>query len=125
MQAWKGAADSRQFAQIVQLGSGPLPNTSAPLDTFILLEVQTLASLLAVVSSDMNSLARVLSGTLLLTSRLQTLGVYFLKGEVPAFWADLWEGPASPLKWLSAIAARCSSLARLHEAVCRSVCSHY
>jgi hypothetical protein len=82
-----------------------------------MLEVQTLASLLSVVSSDMSALSRVLSGTLLLTSRLQTIGVSFLKGEIPSFWADVWEGPANPLKWLSAVASRCSSLSRLHEAV--------
>jgi dynein heavy chain 2, cytosolic len=117
MQAWKGIADSRQLAHIVQLGSAPVPNTSAPLDTFIMLEVQTLATLLSVVSSDMSALSRVLSGTLLLTSRLQTIGVSFLKGEIPSFWADVWEGPANPLKWLSGVASRCSSLSRLHEAV--------
>jgi len=117
MHAWKVIADSRQLAHILQLGSAPVPNTSAPLDTFIMLEVQNLAFLLALVSSDMSALSRVLGGTMLLTSRLQTIGVSFLKGEVPTFWADLWEGPATPLKWLSAIAARCSSLARLHEAV--------
>jgi hypothetical protein len=115
--AWKVIADSRQLAHILQLGSAPVTNTSAPLDTFIMLEVQNLAFLLALVSSDMSALSRVLGGTLLLTSRLQTIGVSLLKGEVPTFWADLWEGPATPLKWLSAIAARCSSLARLHEAV--------
>jgi hypothetical protein len=101
----------------LQLGSAAVHNTSSPLDTFVVLEVQTLASLLALVSADMNALSRILSGTLLLTSRLQTIGVSFLKGEVPAFWVDLWEGPANPLKWFSAVAARCSSLARLHEAV--------
>jgi dynein heavy chain 2 len=117
MQAWKVISDSRQLAHILQLGSAAVHNTSSPLDTFVVLEVQTLASLLALVSADMNALSRILSGTLLLTSRLQTIGVSFLKGEVPAFWVDLWEGPANPLKWFSAVAARCSSLARLHEAV--------
>eukprot|EP00965_Chrysotila_dentata_P079019 2605815-Pleurochrysis_carterae.AAC.2 len=80
------------------------------------MEVAKGKTLLKVVDESLSAIGRVVRGTELLGASTRAQGNALIKGEVPAAWTAIWEGPEAPVQWMKQAAARLVALEQWYEA---------
>ncbi|XP_071846316.1 cytoplasmic dynein 2 heavy chain 1-like isoform X2 [Apostichopus japonicus] len=80
--------------------------TAGPILSFIQLERYNAVQLVQFVHSSLASLSKVIRGSSLLTSEVQSLAGSLLKQETPLSWQNKCEGPEDPIQYLRSIVAR-------------------
>ncbi|KAJ8027756.1 Cytoplasmic dynein 2 heavy chain 1 [Holothuria leucospilota] len=80
--------------------------TISPISSFIQLERYNAIHLVQFVHASLAGLSKVIRGTSLLTSEVQSLASSLLKQETPLLWQNKWEGPEDPIQYLRTIVTR-------------------
>jgi dynein heavy chain 2 len=86
------------------------PRGGQPVDVFVMFENETAAKLCLFVDSAITSLKKVIYGSDLLTPEISTVGNSLIKGEVPASWEKIWEGPEAALQYLQVLVGKKKAL---------------
>ncbi len=84
--------------------------SDSPLDSFVYMEAEKAHNLVKAVNSELNALGKVINGSMLLSSKIASLGSSLLKSQVPDRWEDQWEGPSDPYSWLNGLITRTLAL---------------
>eukprot|EP00842_Homolaphlyctis_polyrhiza_P006526 jgi/Hompol1/6875/HPOL_005105-RA len=71
-----------------------------PIIAFFDLELLNALSLIRRIHADLSAISKLLRGTVLLSNDIQLIGASLLRGETPAVWSALWEGPESAQAYL-------------------------
>lgn len=108
------------LAGVAAGGAGKVSAAAAaaaePVVAFVGVELALAGRLASAVAADLTALQRVLVGGGLLTPAVLACGLTLLSDAVPDHWRGEWEGPETPLQWLSGLAARCGALSRWQAA---------
>lgn len=75
-------------------------NSEDPIDAFTFMEAHNMLGTLQKINETLSSIARVIKGTGMLTSKIESEATALLKREVPEAWCKFWEGPDNPQDWL-------------------------
>lgn len=86
-----------------------------PVVAFVGVELALAGRLVAGVAADLTALQRVLVGGGLLTPAVLACGLTLLSDAVPDHWRGEWEGPETPLQWLSGARALLASPLQLND----------
>ncbi|XP_066286377.1 cytoplasmic dynein 2 heavy chain 1-like isoform X1 [Branchiostoma lanceolatum] len=105
---WKKLNQASQLLQ--QRIAAPSDQADKPIISFIQLERFSSVKLVQNVHQSLAALSRVIRGTSLLTSDVQTLAKSLLRQETPGGWQSLWEGPEDPMQYLRALVARAMAI---------------
>ncbi|XP_035681617.1 cytoplasmic dynein 2 heavy chain 1-like [Branchiostoma floridae] len=101
----------RQASQLLQQRiAAPSDQADKPIISFIQLERFSSVKLVQNVHQSLAALSRVIRGTSLLTSDVQTLAKSLLRQETPGGWQSMWEGPEDPMQYLRALVARAMAI---------------
>ena len=85
-------------------------NTEDPIDAFTYMEAHNMLSTLQKINETLSSIARVIKGSGMLTSKIESEATALLKREVPENWCAFWEGPDNPQDWLIKFEKKANSL---------------
>lgn len=111
-----GAGKSKPGGSSSSAGAVAAAAAAEPVVAFVGVELALAGRLAAAVAADLTALQRVLVGGGLLTPAVLACGLTLLSDAVPDHWRGEWEGPESPMQWLSGLAARCGALSRWQAA---------
>ena len=75
-------------------------NSEDPVEEFVYMETQSMLVTLQKINESLSSIARVIKGAGMLTSKIEKEATDLLKREAPEFWYTFWEGPEIPQDWL-------------------------
>ena len=75
-------------------------NVVDPVEAFVYMELLTVKNILATVNESITTIAKILSGSAMLTDKSQREATQLMKGVVPESWERGWEGPESPMDWI-------------------------
>ncbi|XP_038236236.1 cytoplasmic dynein 2 heavy chain 1 isoform X1 [Dermochelys coriacea] len=91
---------------IHQKVSPPTEQQGSPILSFIILEQFNAILLVQSVHQSLAALSKVIRGTSLLSSGVQSLASALLNQKCPLTWQSKWEGPEDPLQYLRGLVAR-------------------
>jgi dynein heavy chain 2 len=81
-----------------------------PMSAFTLMESALGQDLVNKLHKDLDMIQRVLRGSELLTSRIQSQAQKLMAGSIPDEWSSVWDGPENPQHYLNAAVSRCLAL---------------
>ncbi|XP_038617598.1 cytoplasmic dynein 2 heavy chain 1 [Tachyglossus aculeatus] len=84
----------------------PNEKQGSPILSFIILEQFSAIRLVQSVHQSLAALSKVIRGTTLLSSEVQSLASALLNQKCPLTWQSKWEGPEDPLQYLRGLIAR-------------------
>ncbi|CAL8361611.1 unnamed protein product [Merluccius merluccius] len=84
----------------------PAEGQGLPVLSFIVLEQFNAVRLVQSIHHSLAALSKVIRGTQLLTTEVQTLATALLNQECPLTWLNKWEGPEEPMQYLRAVVTR-------------------
>ncbi|KAL2914266.1 hypothetical protein HK105_206212 [Polyrhizophydium stewartii] len=64
-----------------------------PVVAFFDLELLNALNLIRRIHTDLSSISKLIRGTILLSNDIQMIGTSLMRGETPAAWMNMWEGP--------------------------------
>ena len=85
-------------------------NSEDPVEAFTYMEAANMLSTLQKINETLSSIARVIKGTGMLTSKIENEATALLKREVPEAWHSFWDGPDNPQDWLIKFERKASAL---------------
>nr|DBA32514.1 TPA: hypothetical protein GDO54_000298 [Pyxicephalus adspersus] len=91
---------------IHQKVSPPTERHGSPILSFIILEQFTAIRLVQSIHQSLAALSKVIRGTSLLSSEVQSLASALLEQKCPIAWQNKWEGPEDPLQYLRGLVSR-------------------
>uniref|UniRef100_A0A8D0H431 Cytoplasmic dynein 2 heavy chain 1 n=1 Tax=Sphenodon punctatus TaxID=8508 RepID=A0A8D0H431_SPHPU len=91
---------------IHQKMSSPIERQGTPILSFIILEQFNAICLVQSIHQSLAALSKVIRGTTLLSSEVQSLASALLNQKCPLTWQNKWEGPEDPLQYLRGAVAR-------------------
>ena len=94
------------------------------LAVFVQLERTQGRRLLATVNSDLAELKAVLQAQTLLTQRVNLVARALLRGETPAVWLKLWDGPETAAVWIRQAVRKTMALGAYEEKALRGTLLH-
>ncbi|KAM9321467.1 cytoplasmic dynein 2 heavy chain 1 [Gastrophryne carolinensis] len=91
---------------IHQKVSPPTERHGSPILSFIILEQFNAIRLVQSIHQSLAALSKVIRGTSLLSSEVQSLASALLEQKCPLSWQSKWEGPEDPLQYLRGLVSR-------------------
>ncbi|XP_018422828.1 PREDICTED: cytoplasmic dynein 2 heavy chain 1 [Nanorana parkeri] len=91
---------------IHQKMSPPTEQHGSPILSFIILEQFNAIRLVQSIHQSLAALSKVIRGTSLLSSEVQSLASALLEQKCPLAWQNKWEGPEEPLQYLRGLVSR-------------------
>ncbi|XP_068122972.1 cytoplasmic dynein 2 heavy chain 1 isoform X2 [Hyperolius riggenbachi] len=91
---------------IHQKVSPPTERHGSPILSFIILEQFNAIRLVQIIHQSLAALSKVIRGTSLLSSEVQSLASALLEQKCPLAWQNKWEGPEEPLQYLKGLVSR-------------------
>lgn len=85
-------------------------NSEDPIEAFAYMEAQNMLGTLQKINETLSSIARVIKGSGMLTSKIESEATALLKREVPEGWCKFWEGPDNPQDWLVKFERKASAI---------------
>lgn len=102
-----------------QLRDGGVPaikpqqlNTDDPIASFVFAETFSAFQMVDKIEESIDGINKVLFGSGLLTSDIQSEATILLAGGVPSKWSGIWEGPDNASAWLKGFCRRANCLKR-------------
>jgi dynein heavy chain 2 len=86
-------------------------NSEDPVEAFTFMEADNMLNTLRDINMTLSSIAKILKGTLMLTSKIEQEATALLKREVPESWCKFWDGPDNSQDWLIKFEKKASALA--------------
>ena len=108
LKLWKSIYKPDGFRSI-KIKPGNL-NSEDPVEAFVYMEAQNMLVTLQKINESLSSIARVIKGAGMLTSKIEKEATDLLKREVPEYWCSFWEGPENPQDWLILFERKASAL---------------
>ena len=108
LKLWKSIYKPDGF-RAIKIKPGNL-NSEDPVEAFVYMETQSMLVTLQKINESLSSIARVIKGAGMLTSKIEKEATDLLKREVPEFWCTFWEGPEIPQDWLVIFERKATSL---------------
>ena len=106
---WKGLYSQVTDKGVPQIREKQLASDD-PLESFVYAEAYNCYNMLDKINKSIEGLSQVLFGSGILTSEVQTEAIELLKGQIPATWLKMWDGPNNPNSWLKGFCKRAFSL---------------
>ena len=95
---WKSIYKSDGFRAIkIKPGNS---NSEVLVEAFVYMETQSVLVTLQKINESLSSIARVIKGAGMLTSKIKKEATDLPKREVLEFWCTFWEGQEIPQDWL-------------------------
>jgi dynein heavy chain 2 len=92
-------------------------NSEDPVEAFTYMEAQSMLTTLQKINETLSSVARVIKGSGMLTSKIENEATALLKREVPETWCKFWDGPDNPQDWLVKFERKANALLHWVERV--------
>lgn len=108
LKLWKSIYSPEGFRSL-KIKPGHL-NSEDPVDAFTYMEAHSMLVTLQRINETLSSIAKVIKGTGMLTSKIESEAMSLLKREVPESWCKFWEGPETPQDWLIKFEKKASAL---------------
>lgn len=85
-------------------------NSPDPVEGFVFMEIVTVKEILQYVHQSIQTIARILQGSEMLTDKSQKEASQLMKGQVPPSWETQWEGPENPADWIRVVNRKANAL---------------
>jgi len=108
LKLWKSIYKPDGF-RAIKIKPGNL-NSEDPVEAFTYMETQNMLMTLQKINESLSSIARVIKGSGMLTSKIESEATALLKREVPEAWCSFWEGPDNSQDWLIKFERKASAL---------------
>ncbi|KAI8925894.1 dynein heavy chain and region D6 of dynein motor-domain-containing protein [Entophlyctis helioformis] len=111
LQLWKKlntGIDLLQKKVTVQADADPIP-------AFFDLELLAALNLIRRIHADLASISKLLRGMVLLSNDIQQVGTALMRGETPAIWMSMWEGPESAQSYMREVISKGVSVQSLRD----------